>query len=92
MAYHGRHAGMTSTVAVEERRDGLTHLSRGAAVAIRDTILPDLIAVDMLAQILKGRLTGDPDSVMLLSQISDAVMPHVEGIRTSLRSDSGVYE
>lgn len=89
MDYQGRDAGMVSTVEVEQQRDGHTYLPRRTAVAIRDTILPDLIAVDMLAQILKGRLTGDSASVKLLSQISDAVVPHVEGIRTSLRSDSG---
>jgi hypothetical protein len=56
------------------------------ASAIRENILPDLIAVDILARTLQRRLGHDPDVRDMLQQMSDAMTTHIEGIRSSLRA------
>jgi hypothetical protein len=64
--------------------DSTTEVPATAALAIRETILPDLIAVDILAQTLRKRLLDDQVASRMLQQMSDAVIVHIEGIRRGL--------
>ena len=59
------------------------YLPRAAAHALKEGLLPDLIAFDMMTQVLRRKLK-DPDAEALLEQMSNALVPHIEGIRLSL--------
>ena len=64
-------------------------VSARTAAELRDTLLQDLIALDIIARTLKTHVQDDHQSAYLADQISEILNKDIEGIRSALPESSG---